>query len=335
MTVFDRSWYGRVLVERVEGFASEEQWRRAYEEIGAFERALAEEGTIVVKLWLHISAEEQLKRFEGRAEDPLKAWKLTAEDWENREQARRLRGGGGGDARPHRPPARARWRLVAAESKRYARVQVVRDRERGNRSGDAALGPGAAADRPRIPASTPSLDHEEPYPLSRFRIFALLAALAALATAFAACGGSGSSSEDPQKVIDERHPQRGRKRQPRRLARRQVRRRRRRRPQRQPLRPVPERRQGKPAAARHDRQGRAARSRRRHRLRRRPDAALRPRLRQLQGHRVRSRPDHLRLRQVRLRTGPAARRLRRQRRPTSPPARKRRPGSRSATSSTT
>jgi AMP-polyphosphate phosphotransferase len=125
MTVFDRSWYGRVLVERVEGFADEAQWRRAYDEINGFERTLADEGSIVVKLWLHISAKEQLKRFESRAADPLKSWKLTAEDWENREK------------RPEYELAveemfdrtdhpHARWRPVAAESKRYARVQVIR-----------------------------------------------------------------------------------------------------------------------------------------------------------------------------------------------------------------
>ena len=125
MSVFDRSWYGRVLVERVEGFASEEQWRRAYDEIAAFEQGLAEEGAIVVKFWLHISPKEQLKRFRNRENDPLRVWKLTPEDWENRSK------------RPQYEAAveemldrtdrrRARWRLVAAESKRYARVQVVR-----------------------------------------------------------------------------------------------------------------------------------------------------------------------------------------------------------------
>src|SRR5829696_2168694 len=81
MTVFDRSWYGRVLVERVEGFATEEQWRRAYDEINAFEQTLANEGAIIVKFWMHVSPEEQLKRFEARAGDPLKSWKLTDEDW--------------------------------------------------------------------------------------------------------------------------------------------------------------------------------------------------------------------------------------------------------------
>jgi polyphosphate kinase 2 (PPK2 family) len=125
MSVFDRSWYGRVLVERVEGFAGEAEWRRAYDEIVAFEQSLAEEGAILTKFWLHISAKEQLKRFKSRENDPLRAWKLTPEDWENRSKRRQYE-----EAveemleRTDRP--RARWRLVAAESKRSARVQVVR-----------------------------------------------------------------------------------------------------------------------------------------------------------------------------------------------------------------
>ncbi len=86
MAVLDRSWYGRVLVERVEGFATEEQWRRAYDEIVEFERTLAAEGMILVKFWMHVSEEEQLRRFQDRADDPLRAWKLTAEDWRNREK---------------------------------------------------------------------------------------------------------------------------------------------------------------------------------------------------------------------------------------------------------
>jgi polyphosphate kinase 2 (PPK2 family) len=125
MTVYDRSWYGRVLVERVEGYATPEQWRRGYEEIVAFEHGLAEEGAIVVKFWLHISPREQLKRFEGRAADPLKTWKLTAEDWENREKRPEYEEAVEEmlDRTDHR---RARWRLIAAESKRYARVEVLR-----------------------------------------------------------------------------------------------------------------------------------------------------------------------------------------------------------------
>jgi polyphosphate kinase 2 (PPK2 family) len=124
MAVFDRSWYGRVLVERVEGFATREQWLRAYDEINSFERSLADEGMILVKLWLHISDEEQLKRFERRDEDPLKAWKLTEEDWRNREKR--------GEyeqavedmvARTDQPYAP--WHLIEADSKRYARVRVI------------------------------------------------------------------------------------------------------------------------------------------------------------------------------------------------------------------
>jgi polyphosphate kinase 2 (PPK2 family) len=125
MSVFDRSWYGRVLVERVEGYASPEQWQRAYEEIVAFEHGLAEEGAVVVKLWLQISPEEQLKRFEARAEDPLRAWKLTPEDWENRERRADYEEAVE-EMLDRTDRRRARWHLVAAESKRYARVRVVR-----------------------------------------------------------------------------------------------------------------------------------------------------------------------------------------------------------------
>src|SRR5947209_13517223 len=84
MAVFDRSWYGRVLVERVERFASEEQWQRAYRAILEFEQTLVAEGMVLVKFWLHLSEAEQLKRFESRQRDPLRQWKLTSEDWRNR-----------------------------------------------------------------------------------------------------------------------------------------------------------------------------------------------------------------------------------------------------------
>jgi AMP-polyphosphate phosphotransferase len=125
MAVFDRSWYGRVLVERVEGFATREQWLRAYDEINGFERTLADEGMILIKFWMHISSDEQLKRFKRREKDPLKMWKLTDEDWRNREKradydeavedmvART-------SVEPH-----ARWHLIPADSKRYARVAVL------------------------------------------------------------------------------------------------------------------------------------------------------------------------------------------------------------------
>ncbi|MET7399388.1 UDP-galactose-lipid carrier transferase [Dactylosporangium sp. NPDC005572] len=124
MTVLDRSWYGRVLVERVEGFATREQWTRAYDEIVEFERTLAAEGMILVKFWLHISSKEQLRRFESRANDPLRSWKLTDEDWRNRKKR-----GAYKDAveemlaRTDHPVAP--WTVVAADDKPTARVAVV------------------------------------------------------------------------------------------------------------------------------------------------------------------------------------------------------------------
>jgi polyphosphate kinase 2 (PPK2 family) len=124
MAVLDRSWYGRVLVERVEGFATEEQWRRAYREIVGFERTLADEGMILIKFWLHLSSREQLKRFKAREREPLKAWKLTAEDWRNREKRREYEAAVEEmlDRTDH--PA-APWVLVEAEDKRWARVKVA------------------------------------------------------------------------------------------------------------------------------------------------------------------------------------------------------------------
>jgi polyphosphate kinase 2 (PPK2 family) len=124
MAILDRSWYGRVLVERVEGFATKDEWRRGYDEINAFERTIAEEGTVLVKLWLHLSDEEQLKRFEARQDDPLKAYKLTDEDWRNR---------GKRDAYcdaieemlERTDTEWAPWHLVEGDSKRFARVKVV------------------------------------------------------------------------------------------------------------------------------------------------------------------------------------------------------------------
>jgi polyphosphate kinase 2 (PPK2 family) len=86
MAVLDRSWYGRVLVERVEGFATVEQWTRGYGEIVEYERSLVLEGMILLKFWMHISEEEQLRRFKRRETEPLKSWKLTTEDWRNREK---------------------------------------------------------------------------------------------------------------------------------------------------------------------------------------------------------------------------------------------------------
>ena len=125
MSVYDRTWYGRVLVERIEGYASAEEWRRAYEEIVEFERMLVAEGMTLVKIWLQISDEEQLKRFEARAGDPLKAWKLTDDDWRNR--LRRPDYEAAVEEMVERTSTEeAPWHLVSAESKRYARVAVMR-----------------------------------------------------------------------------------------------------------------------------------------------------------------------------------------------------------------
>ena len=83
-TIFDRSWYGRVLVERLEGYCTETDWRRAYSEINQFERQLTDYGTIVFKFWMHISKQEQLRRFRERTKTNYKTWKITDEDWRNR-----------------------------------------------------------------------------------------------------------------------------------------------------------------------------------------------------------------------------------------------------------
>jgi polyphosphate kinase 2 (PPK2 family) len=124
MAVLDRSWYGRVLVERVEGFASEDEWRRAYEEINAFERMLADGGAILIKFWLHISSKEQLERFEAREREPLKRWKLTDEDWRNRKKRKAYKRAIE-DMVERTSTEWAPWSLVEAESKRFARVKVV------------------------------------------------------------------------------------------------------------------------------------------------------------------------------------------------------------------
>ena len=124
MAVLDRSWYGRVLVERVEGFASEPQWQRAYGEINSFEQSLVDEGMVLIKFWLHISDSEQLTRFEERRSDPLKAWKLTDEDWRNRERRPDYeRAVDDMVARTSTPSAP--WHVLAAEDKRLARVLVL------------------------------------------------------------------------------------------------------------------------------------------------------------------------------------------------------------------
>ena len=124
ITIFDRTWYGRVMVERIEGFARPDQWLRAYTEINQFERSLTEWGAVVLKFWLHIDPDEQLRRFTDRQQTPEKQWKITDEDWRNR------------DKWPQYEEAvdqmlsltssvDAPWIIVESNDKRYARLKVL------------------------------------------------------------------------------------------------------------------------------------------------------------------------------------------------------------------
>jgi polyphosphate kinase 2 (PPK2 family) len=124
LAVLDRTWYGRVLVERVEGLATKAQVLRAYDEINAFENIHAAEGTIFVKLWMHISDAEQLRRFKARQANPLKRWKLTDEDWRNRGKRPEYEAAVE-DMLTRNDTEWAPWTVVPAESKRYARVFVM------------------------------------------------------------------------------------------------------------------------------------------------------------------------------------------------------------------
>ncbi len=124
MIIYDRSWYGRVLVERVEGFANDAEWRRAYNEINEFEEQLVEHGAILLKFWLQVSEDEQLKRFEDRAQTPYKQYKITAEDWRNREKWPQYK------AAVNEMVARtstehAPWSLIEGNDKPYARIKVL------------------------------------------------------------------------------------------------------------------------------------------------------------------------------------------------------------------
>ncbi len=125
VAVFDRSWYGRVLVERVEGFCRPDEWKRAFAEINALERELTDHGTIVVKYWLHISHAEQLRRFRDREAAPHKRHKLNAEDWRNRRQ-RSAYEIAIGDMLALTDKKNAPWHLIPADNKRYARIEVLR-----------------------------------------------------------------------------------------------------------------------------------------------------------------------------------------------------------------
>jgi len=122
--IFDRSWYGRVMVERVEGFCSEVAWKRAYREINEFERQLVSAGMILVKFWLQISMDEQLTRFEARKDAPAKSWKLTEEDWRNREKWP-LYNKALEDMILKTSTLVAPWTVVEANDKYYSRIKVL------------------------------------------------------------------------------------------------------------------------------------------------------------------------------------------------------------------
>jgi AMP-polyphosphate phosphotransferase len=124
IAIFDRSWYGRVLVERVERLTPEERWRRAYDEINDFERLLVDDGTRVVKIFLYISPEEQLRRFEARLRDPLKRWKLSFEDFRNR--ARWSEYVAAAEDMFARTAEHAAWTVLASEDKRHGRIAAIR-----------------------------------------------------------------------------------------------------------------------------------------------------------------------------------------------------------------
>lgn len=125
IAIFDRTWYGRVMVERIEGFAKVEEWKRAYREINHFERQLVDFGTILFKFWIHISEEEQLQRFESRKDDPLKGWKLTDEDWRNRNKWGQYYTAVS-DMLVKTSTVTAPWTVVEGNCKWYARVKVLR-----------------------------------------------------------------------------------------------------------------------------------------------------------------------------------------------------------------
>ena len=125
IAIFDRTWYGRVLVERVEGFATEAEWKRAYREINSFERNLRDFGTILIKFWIHISRDEQLRRFEQRQASGYKSWKLTDEDWRNRDKwpqyEKAVR-----EMLLKTSTVTAPWTIVEGNDKHWARVKALK-----------------------------------------------------------------------------------------------------------------------------------------------------------------------------------------------------------------
>jgi AMP-polyphosphate phosphotransferase len=124
ITIFDRSWYGRVLVERIEQLASHEEWTRAYAEIKEFEKHLVDHDTVICKFWLHISREKQMERFKNRLKTPYKRHKITEEDWRNREKWTQYESAVN-DMIHHTNTPYAPWTIVAGNNKKFARIQIL------------------------------------------------------------------------------------------------------------------------------------------------------------------------------------------------------------------
>ena len=125
IAIFDRSWYGRVMVERIEGFCTEAEWKRAYREINSFERQLVDSGAVIFKFWLHIDQEEQLRRFESRSGDERRSWKLTEEDWRNREKWG-LYEEAVNDMLLKTSTLTAPWTVIEGNDKLHARIKILR-----------------------------------------------------------------------------------------------------------------------------------------------------------------------------------------------------------------
>lgn len=125
IAIFDRSWYGRVLVERIEGFATEKEWQRAYQEINEFERSLIDDGVRIVKVFMHITPEEQLKRFEERLNNPVKRWKLTTEDIRNRAKWEEYETSTD-EMFQYTSTEAAPWNIIRGNHKWFARIDVLK-----------------------------------------------------------------------------------------------------------------------------------------------------------------------------------------------------------------
>ena len=125
VAVFDRSWYGRVMVERIEGYCTENDWQRAYNEINEFERELTNWGAVVMKFWLHIDSDTQLQRFEARQNTPSKQWKITDEDWRNREKWAAYETSVNEMLQKTSTPD-APWHIIESNDKYYARIKTLR-----------------------------------------------------------------------------------------------------------------------------------------------------------------------------------------------------------------